>query len=59
MSRIGKKAITLPEKTEVTISGDLVVVKGPQGEISRRLHPLIEVVREGNEVKVNPIDNGI
>lgn len=35
MSRIGKKVITIPEKTEVKTSGDIVTVKGPLGEISR------------------------
>lgn len=35
MSRIGKKIITIPEKTEVKTSGDMVMVKGPLGEISK------------------------
>jgi large subunit ribosomal protein L6 len=54
MSRIGKKIITLPEKTELKISGDSVMVKGPLGELSRELHPVIEVKIEGNEVTLVP-----
>ena len=54
MSRIGKKVITLPEKTELKVSGDSVSVKGPLGELSRLLHPVIEVKVSGNEVTVNP-----
>ncbi|MCR4279772.1 MAG: 50S ribosomal protein L6 [Candidatus Zambryskibacteria bacterium] len=54
MSRIGKKLITLPEKTEIQISDKTVSVKGPLGELSRPLHPIIEVKVEGNTVTVHP-----
>ena len=54
MSRIGKKIITLPEKTEINISGSSVSVKGPLGVLTRPLHPIIEVKISGNEVSVNP-----
>lgn len=37
MSRIGKKAITAPEKVEITESNGLVTVKGPKGELSYTL----------------------
>ena len=43
MSRIGKKLIVLPDKTEVKVSGNVVVVKGPLGVLSRPLHPVIEI----------------
>jgi large subunit ribosomal protein L6 len=52
MSRIGKKLITLPEKTEITVSDSVVSVKGPLGELSRPLHPVIGVKVEGNTVTV-------
>lgn len=54
MSRIGKKIITLPVNTEVKISGNQVLVKGPLGELSRILHPAIDVKISGNEVSVHP-----
>ena len=54
MSRIGKKIITLPEKTEIKVSGNLISVKGPLGELSRTLHQNIEVEVKGNEVTVHP-----
>lgn len=53
MSRIGKKIIMLPEKTEINVSGGRVLVKGPLGELSRTLHPVIDVKTNGNEVSVN------
>jgi large subunit ribosomal protein L6 len=47
MSRIGKKTIAIPPKTEVKISDGLLTVKGPLGESSRKFGP-------GVEIKVNP-----
>lgn len=54
MSRIGKRVIILPEKTELKVSGDTVSVKGPLGELSRLVHPVIEIRLAGNEVTVHP-----
>ena len=54
MSRIGKRIITLPEKTEIHLSEGAVAVKGPLGELKRELHPMIEVKVEGNTVTLNP-----
>lgn len=54
MSRIGKRIITLPEKTELKVSDGSVAVKGPLGELTRPLHPVIEVKVEGNEVSLAP-----
>lgn len=54
MSRIGKKIIILPEKTEIRVSDNIVMVKGPLGELSRALHPVLEVKINGNEVTVHP-----
>lgn len=54
MSRIGKKIIIIPEKTEVTLSGDLLTVKGPQGTIARPFKNSIEILIKGNEITLNP-----
>jgi large subunit ribosomal protein L6 len=54
MSRIGKQVISLPEKTEVTVTRELVSVKGPLGELSKKIHPVIDIKVEGREVTVHP-----
>ncbi len=54
MSRVGKQIITLPAKTDLTVSDGLIVVKGPEGEISRKIHPLVEVKIAEREVTVHP-----
>lgn len=54
MSRIGKKPISIPEKTEVNVAGGVVTVKGPQGTISRPFKNNIEIVVNGKEVNLTP-----
>lgn len=54
MSRVGKQIINIPEKTEVNVSGNTVLVKGPLGEISRTIHPLIDIKVDGGSVTVVP-----
>ncbi len=54
MSRIGKKIIAIPEKTEVTLQNGLVTVKGPQGTLSRNFKNIIEINIDGKEIKLLP-----
>lgn len=35
MSRIGKAPISIPEKVEVKVNGNVITVKGPKGELSQ------------------------
>ncbi len=51
MSRIGKNPIRIPEKVEVTITGDNIVkIKGPNGELTQQVDPMIKVAQEGNQI---------
>ncbi|MGC9363494.1 MAG: 50S ribosomal protein L6 [Fidelibacterota bacterium] len=52
MSRIGKKPIPVPEKTEVTIRDNRISVKGPKGELSWEFSPEMTVVKEDNAIIV-------
>ncbi|MGQ4272705.1 50S ribosomal protein L6 [Terrihabitans sp. B22-R8] len=54
MSRIGKKAITVPQGATATVDGQLVRFKGPKGELSFTLHEDIEGTLEDGSVKVTP-----
>lgn len=53
MSKIGKQPIAIPEGVTVSIDGDLVVVKGPKGELKRQLTREIKVEVKEKEVLVN------
>lgn len=53
MSRIGNKAITIPEGVEVKISeGNEVTVKGPKGTLTRQFSPLMEIKIENGTLTV-------
>ena len=52
MSRIGKKPVAIPEKTEVTISGAVLTVKGPNGTLTRTIPATLEVKVADNQVVV-------
>ena len=55
MSRIGKKVIELPEKTDLEVTEDnLVTVKGPLGELKRRFLPNVKIEISGREVSFAP-----
>ena len=53
MSRIGKLPISIPAGVTVTLKDDVVTVKGPKGELSQYVNPLITVTIDEKEVLVS------
>ena len=59
MSRIGRTPVTIPSGVDVTISGRLVTVKGPRGELSMDVVQPIEVAKSDGVITVTrPNDEG-
>ena len=58
MSRIGKRPVSVPNGVTVTVNGSDITVKGPKGELSRRLHPDMQVKLENGTVTVNRPTDG-
>ena len=57
MSRIGKRPIPVPKNVTAELSGQTIRVKGPKGELERRLHPAMRVtVEDGTIVVTRPSD---
>jgi len=54
MSRIGKKPILIPKDVEVKISDNIVMVKGPKGELQREIRPEIGVEIKEGKILVSP-----
>jgi large subunit ribosomal protein L6 len=54
MSRIGKKAIAVPQGVTATVTGQTVRMKGPKGELSFVLPDDIEGKLEDGQIKVDP-----
>ncbi len=56
MSRIAKKPIQIPEKTEVSVKDGFLVVKGPLGELKKSFKPSVSIKVEGKEVILTPVE---
>ena len=54
MSRLAKRPIAIPAKTEISVSGNTLTVKGPKGTLTRPTNKAvsIEVGAEGVQVAV-------
>lgn len=54
MSRVAKAPVTLPDGASVTLNDRQVDVKGKNGQLSLRLHELVELKVEDNQVILSP-----
>ena len=52
MSRIGKQPVTVPSGVECKIKGNTVDVKGPKGQLTRKMHPNMIIELSDNKVMV-------
>ena len=57
MSRIGKQPVQLPDKVQFALNGDMISVKGPKGNLERKLHPAIELSIKDNVIEVTTDNN--
>ena len=53
MSRIGKKAVAVPNGVTVTLEGQTVTVKGPKGQLAWTVADDIEVRQDGGELQLS------
>ena len=56
MSRIGKKIIILSDTINTTINNSIVSIKGPKGELTYKLSPLITIEKEDSILKLHKIN---
>ncbi len=54
MSRIGKRAITIPAGTEVSVVSSELIVKGKGGTLKKMVHPAVTIAVANGEVTVTP-----
>ena len=56
MSRLAKKPIALPDKVTCTATDDLIVVKGPKGELQIAQNPRVQVEVTEKEITLTVAD---
>ena len=55
MSRIGKKAVTVPAGVEVTVDeNNFVTVKGPKGTLTQQCSSMIKIEKQGDTLVFTP-----
>jgi large subunit ribosomal protein L6 len=59
MSRIGKKPIFIPKDVEVKSEGNFLIVKGPKGELKRKIHPKVRLDVDGDNIAVSVADESV
>ncbi len=53
MSRIGKRPVPIPQGVQVKMEDDVLVVKGPKGELRRKIHPLVKISIDEDKIAVS------
>jgi len=57
MSRIGKKPVQLPDKVQFALNGNVISIKGPKGNLERKLHPAIKIEVDDKVITVSTDTN--
>lgn len=57
MSRVGKKPIPIPDKTEITYKNRLLTVAGQKGTLNRSIHPAVDLNIDDNVMDVTMISD--
>jgi large subunit ribosomal protein L6 len=57
MSRVGKKPIAVPDKTNITYKDKVITVKGERGSLERTIHPSIDLAIEDGTINVTMVSN--
>ena len=57
MSRIGKMPINVPQGVDVEIDANKITVKGANGSLSRPIHDLVSVKKDGAVLSLTPAND--
>ncbi len=56
MSRVGKQPVPVPDKTKITWLDRMITVQGPNGNLSRKIHPNVDVEVKAGVIEVTVRD---
>jgi large subunit ribosomal protein L6 len=59
MSRLGKLPIKLPTGCQASLADGFVIIKGPKGELKEKIHPMVKVEINGEEINVSVVSADI
>ncbi len=55
MSRVAKSPISLPSGVSIKQDEGLLTIKGPKGELSQKIHPLVSLDEADNTLTLKPV----
>ena len=55
MSRVGKKPVTIPDKTKITYVDRSLTVEGEKGKLSQSIHPAVDLTIEDGVMNVTMV----
>lgn len=59
MSRLAKKPIVIPAKTEVSCTDGIVTIKGPLGVLARTFRPNVNIAVGNGEIQLTPVSDSL
>ena len=54
MSRVGKMPVAVPQGVDVAITAEQITIKGSNGTLVRRLHPLVALKNDAGSISFTP-----
>ena len=57
MSRIGRWPIPIPKNAEIKLQDGIITIKGPKGQLQRKVHPKVQVNIDNSEIVIAVSDN--
>ena len=57
MSRVGKMPVTVPQGVDVAITADQITIKGSNGTLVRKLHPLVALKNDAGRISFIPAND--
>lgn len=52
MSRVAKNPVAVPKGVEVKLAGTMLSIKGPKGQLTQALHPLVKLSQSDGSLRV-------
>jgi large subunit ribosomal protein L6 len=59
MSRVGKMPIAVPQGVDISLTAELISVKGALGTLVRKLHRLVGIKKDGAKLTFEPLDESV
>lgn len=57
MSRIGKQPVSIPDKVNVSVKGETILVEGPKGKVQKAFAPVVKVTIANKQITFAPTDD--